>query len=88
MTESMEFMKGFERLETKLDDIRDRVYSIAIETRETMVKQLAYEQDMKNVEKELEELKTFKNKALGALAVVSMPGVISLIYTLTQIFSK
>lgn len=84
----MDFNKVVERIESKLDDIRDRVYSITLETRETMIKQVSYQKEVDELKKEVEELKTAYNKASGALKLLSLPGVIGFLYAVFEMFKK
>lgn len=87
MTESA-FMQVVERIEAKLDDIRDKVHETMLMTSGTQIKQVAQEKEISDLKKEVAELKSAYDKASGAWKLMSLPGMLSLVYAISQILSK
>lgn len=88
MTEVEQFMKVVERIEQKLDDIRDKLHETIIMTSETKIKQLAQADEINSLKKEVAELKTAYDKASGAWKLLTLPGILSLGYAILQILQK
>lgn len=87
--EGMEiFMQGLHRIETKLDDIRDRVHNIDLAGTETKVRQTALELEVTNLKQNVNLLKTAHDKQLGAYKLLCAPGILSLLYTALQLLQK
>lgn len=83
-----EFMQGLHRIETKLDDIGDKIHKIDLAGSETRVKQATLEADVANLKTQLEILKTAHNKQLGAYKLLTLPGILSLVYAALQLLQK
>lgn len=88
MTDVGSFMKVVERIEAKVDDIRDRLHDMDIRTSGTMIRQNSQEQEIKALKDEVAELKTAYDKASGAWRLLSLPGIVSLLYAIFQISQK
>jgi archaellum component FlaC len=88
MTEVGQFMKVVERIESKVDDIRDKIHDMDIRTSGTMIRQTAQEKEISDLKSEVEELKTAYHKAAGAWKLLSIPGLVSFIYAVSQILTK
>ena len=88
MTDVGDFMKVVERIELKVDDIRDRLHDMDLKTSGTMIRQSTQEQEIKALKEEVAELKSSYDKASGAWKLLTLPGILSLLYAISQILQK
>lgn len=88
MTDVGAFMKAVERIEEKLDDIRDTLHEIDLMASGTQIKQLAQETEIKELKKEVADLKSAYDKASGAWKLLSIPGIASALYTIFNMVGK
>lgn len=85
MTESTNVMKVVERIEYKLDEIRDKLHETILMTSGTQIKQIAQDKEIENLKTEVTNLKTAYDKASGAWKLLTLPGILSLLYAISQI---
>lgn len=71
----------FERLEGKLDGIQRELQHLSLSLRETTVTQAAHDREISALKREVSDLKAAHNKALGAISLLTLPGVIVAIIT-------
>lgn len=81
-------MEMIGRIETKVDDIRKSIHELDIKTSGTMIKQASQEKEIEALKEEVAELKSAYDKASGAWKLMTLPGVLSLIYAISQILAK
>lgn len=77
-----------QRIESKLDDLRDMVHAINVSSAETKVRQDAIEIRLRDAENELAALKSAHDKIVGVLKVLSIPSVASFIWAAIQLMQK
>ncbi len=77
-----------ERIEAKLDDIRDRLHSIDVARAETHIRQDALQVRVSAAEAELARLKTAHDKLAGVLKFVGLPSLASLVWGAFKLFEK
>lgn len=88
MMEIEAFMKVVERIEEKIDDIRDKLHETIIMTHSTGIKQLVQENEVKELKQEVANLKSAYDRATGAWKLLSLPGILSALYVLFQALGK
>lgn len=81
-------MSAFQRIETKIDDIRDKIHEVDMLSNMSKIRQAAQEDEIKALKSEVAMLKTAHDKAAGAWKLMTLPGVISLLYAIFQILQK
>ena len=65
------------RIEAKLDDMREHVHEIALEVSRTTVTQAQQDRDLTAMKAELTALKTAHDRAVGAVKLILLPGVLA-----------
>lgn len=90
MIEGLEgFLKeGLQRIEAKLDLIKEQVHAIDLSNNTTRIKQEALEGRLLEAEKEIQRLKSSHERFLGVLKFLSIPGVISVLYAGSKMLGK
>ena len=88
MMENAQVMKIVERIEVKIDDIRDKIHEMDIMTSGTQIRLMAQEEEIRALKSEVINLKTAHDKAAGAYKLAMAPGVVSLLYAVSQLFVK
>lgn len=78
--------KFMERVEDKIDEIRDSIHQISLTASETQVRQQAHKEEIDTLKREVDQLKTAYHKASGAWKLLTLPGGLSFLYVLTQFF--
>lgn len=81
-------MRVVERMDSKLDDIRDTIHEIALQASNTMIRQTAQEKEIETLQKKVGELEEAYHKATGAWKLLSLPGIVSLLYAISQFLQK
>ena len=81
-------MEMISRIEPKIDDIRKAVHELDIKTSGTMIKQASQEKEIESLKAEVQELKAAYHKASGAWKLLSLPGIVSLLYAISEFLSK
>ena len=84
--EAAALMKMIERIDGKLDEIRDNLHEINLMASGTQIKQHAQEREIEALKAEVRDLKSAYDKASGAWKLLTLPGVASACYTLFKIF--
>jgi hypothetical protein len=88
MSEIGAFMQIIERIEVKVDDIRDRLHDTIVMTNVNQIRQASHDQEIKDLKAEVAELKTAYDKASGVWRILSLPGILSAIYATFQLLGK
>jgi uncharacterized protein HemY len=88
MIESANFMQVVDRIESKLDNIRDRIQEVTVMTNVTQARQAANDVEIAALKEHVAELKTAHDRVKGALTLVSIPGFLSFIYAISQFVQK
>ena len=86
--EAATLMKLVERMDEKLDDIRDKLSELEVSVSGTSIRQMVQDKEIETLKGQVDNLRTAHNKALGAWGLLSIPGFASLIYTIIQISQK
>ena len=68
---------ALQRIETKLDDLRDHLHSVELGTAAIVVKQATIEKELEHTREELATLKTAHDRAVGVVKLLALPGVIA-----------
>jgi len=83
--QSEQLMVLFEKLDSKLDVIREDLHLISLKSSETSVRQLANDKEIQLLKDEVATLKAAHNKLEGAWKLLTVPGLLSAIYVLTNL---
>ncbi len=86
--EFQDTMSVVQRIEGKIDDIRGKIHEIDIMSNGTQIKQLTQEAEIRSLKAEVASLKTAYDRASGGWKLLSIPGVLSFLYAVSQIFQK
>ena len=79
---------ALQRIEDKLDAVKDSLHAMAVAVAETTIKQSASEVRLIAAETEIKQLKSAHDRAIGVLKALSVPGILSSVYTLIHLFAK
>lgn len=80
--------KMLEKLDTKLDDLKDTVHGMAVTGAAERVRLAQMEGEILSVKKQLRLLQEAHDKARGVLKLLTVPGFASLIYALYSFLHK
>lgn len=81
-------MKIVERIESKLDDVRDMIHIIDLKASGTVITQIAHKEEMDAMKAEIAALKSSHDQQRGAWKLLTLPGILSLLYAISQILAK
>lgn len=79
---------ALQRIEDKLDTLKDDLHAVALATAGQQILQASLQTRVETAERDLRELKTAHDKALGMLKVLTVPGILSSLIAAYNIFSK
>lgn len=65
------------RIESKLDDVRDRIHEVEIHVSRVAVTQSQQERELREAQAEIEELRRAHDRATGAVKLILLPGVLA-----------
>lgn len=87
-SQGLDLGSALTRIENKLDDLRERLTSMEITSGQTQIKQIVLEGRIQGLEGEVKTLRTSHDRAIGALKLLSLPSVISVIYAIYNLVGK
>ncbi len=80
--------EGLQRIEAKLDVIKEQVHAIDLSNNTTRIKQEGLERRLDEAETEIRQLKRSHERFLGVLKFLSIPVVPSILYGLSKLLGK
>lgn len=66
-----------DRIEAKLDDVRERIHEVEIHVSRVSVTQTQQERELAEAQAEIAALKSAHDKAVGAIKLILLPGVLA-----------
>lgn len=81
-------MTIMERLESKVDDVRESIHEIDIKVSGTVAKQAWHDKEIETLKSQVVTLKESHDKAQGALKLLTIPGVLGFLYALVEVFKQ